>query len=535
MASTKISKRDSKDTKDKKPSPPTSETCLICNDPLQPSDTKYPLICETRACTFNMCLSCTSNLLSTSNQGLQEGSDGNRYYIELQCPSCRGAFEVSLNHVLALRGGELQENLKDVPDVELNARDLRRKHDVSDDKLTLLSEARKTYNIVKSKQSTGTKGGIDKADIEMPEPLNGGISDGGKLSEEQNNDSESNNHANRIKNKIEFVDNMLFQGLEGCMSGAERNFVMQLMTSGSTDKLVMAAQLFEKIVAMNAVPKEPSEQRNEKRPSSPLSISSGQVATHANSQDSSPKAAESDTYAPSYRTKRKRPQQNALSASAAAFPTTLDHSQTEFQLEAAQRREWSAMYPLPFRMPRAFLLPLDFDPYDRKSSPVRFLDDEVTLSFLHDQKYSKINYEDRCNIVRDAFSTLSVSMWRQVVKRDNSHFLGAENILLGLEHDAEERQAPDEKVPWRRVVVSYVHRSLSRTAGLKVGDVVTHLDGEVFDGNTEKLKFLLEVARKNEVTLGDEMPNVEIVVNAEVSVAEVLRLRSFMARNQPYD
>ena len=119
----------------------------------------------------------------------------------------------------------------------------------------------------------------------------------------------------------------------------------------------------------------------------------------------------------------------------------------------------------------------------------------------------------------------------RVVKTDCSNFPGAENIMLGLEHDVEDRQLPDMKVPWRRVIVSYVHRSFSNDSGLRVGDVVTHLDGEPFDGNVEKLKFVLD-AKKNEDKVESDTATVEIVVNAEVSVAEALRLRSFMARNQ---
>lgn len=495
------------------------------------------------------------------------------YSIELQCPSCRGGFNVTLSHILALRDGELQDMLREVPDVELNARDLRRKHDISDDKLMLLSEAKKCYQTVvrdqklvqKQKKKGASKSIKKKGSRDQPDGEEEGepvLSDGeAKVETQKSSDthdstlSSNDPNAKRMKDKIEYVDNMLFRGLGDSMSDAERNFVLQLMTSGSIEKIVFAAQLFQKILAMNAIPKDPSEpqqvqrQRNrQERPTSAISSSSGNISALTTStgldntdldspsvsMQASRSADEADTYTAHYRTRRQRPPVNAFSASAAAFPTVAEHSQTKFELEAAQRREWSAMYPLPFRMPLAFLLPLDFDPYDRKNSPIRFLDDEVTIPFSHDQKYSELSYEDRCNVVKDAFSNLHVSIWQKVFKRDNSNFLGADNILSGLEPDADERQAPDEKIPWRRVVVSFVNRTLSRTVGLKVGDVVTHLDGEPFDGNVEKLKFVLD-AKRNEQTVGDEIPSVEIVVNAEASVAEAIRLRSFMVRNQPYD
>jgi hypothetical protein len=54
------------------------------------------------------------------------------------------------------------------------------------------------------------------------------------------------------------------------------------------------------------------------------------------------------------------------------------------------------------------------------------------------------------------------------------------------------------------------------------------------DGNVEKLKYLI-LTKKNDETIGGHVPTVELVVNAELSVAEALRLRSFMSRNQTDD
>jgi len=137
-------------------------------------------------------------------------------------------------------------------------------------------------------------------------------------------------------------------------------------------------------------------------------------------------------------------------------------------------------------------------------------------------------------LIRDAFSIFSVSPRGKIIKKDGSRFDGAENILLHLEHNFEDRLESDSKVPWRRVFVSFVHGKLQQKTGLRVGDVVTHLDGEPFDGNAEKLRFLLAAKRRGE-TIGGDVPTVEIITNAEVSVAEVLRLRSLAARNQDED
>ena len=401
--------------------------------------------------------------------------------------------------MLLLRYGEIQKELKDISDMELNASDLRIKYDVSDVKLTALNEARQRYTNKKHGREPEDEWWADTEEGEIVMTL------------------DAIGHV-RTKRKIEHVDNMLFFGLEHSMSEPERAYVVQLMTSGDTEKLVQAAQILGSIVHMNRIrqtlPKEEAKDSDEDHSLRAIGSS------HSMSSTSS-----------AFHSQRTPPRRHASSASGVPMPS---HFVSHIQQQTAQRNKWSTMYPLPFRMPRVVTLPINFD-LSLRNCPIRFVDDESTLSFLkYNERYNRINYEDRLKIVQDAFSTLSVSPWKRVnrvVKTDCSNFPGAENIMLGLEHDVEDRQLPDMKVPWRRVIVSYVHRSFSNDSGLRVGDVVTHLDGEPFDGNVEKLKFVLD-AKKNEDKVESDTATVEIVVNAEVSVAEALRLRSFMARNQ---
>mmetsp|Transcript_16092 Transcript_16092/g.23533 ORF Transcript_16092/g.23533 Transcript_16092/m.23533 type:complete len:190 (+) Transcript_16092:2-571(+) len=182
-------------------------------------------------------------------------------------------------------------------------------------------------------------------------------------------------------------------------------------------------------------------------------------------------------------------------------------------------------------MPRAINLPLNFDPSDDKEYPVTFIDDETSLSFLqYNQSYTRLSYEDRYKLVKDAFRSVAIGPFGQIWKRDESKSKGARNILSTVEPEVEDCQMPDEKVPWRRVVVSHVNRKMARR-GLRIGDVVTHLGNDPFDGNVTKLKFAL-AEKQNEEILG-RTPSIQIVVNADIAVAEALRLRSLMARN-PY-
>lgn len=486
--------------------PHDQDTCPICIEPLGTEDTVYPLQCETKVCHFNMCYSCTEKFLKVSHEGLQVASDGNVFLTKLQCPSCRGAFLVDLEDILLLREHDRQRRLKLIKDSELNAKDLRKKHHVNDEKLADIDRAKDVYL-----RATMKRSGIIEDDIELYMS---------KLDLKQNQTKDDNSTNDNQKKKIRYIDEMVLCGLESSMSEAERDFIVQLMTSGCTTKMVQAAQLISSIVRMNA------QKRREGMASTlPPSRSVGTSNT------------------PSQITSHKRPSQPYIRPQSPSYSFRMSSASylmkrcapPSYETDAKQRLKWGNMYPLPFRMPRANRLDLDFDPRDTKQSLIRFMDDEESLSFLkYNEAYSKMSYENRCLLIRDAFSTFSFSPRGKMKKTDGSRFDGAENILLHLEHKVEDRMESDRMVSWRRVFVSFVHGKLQRRTGLRVGDVVTHLNGEPFDGNAEKLRFLL-AAKKTEETIGGGVPTVEIITNAELSVAEVLRLRSLAVRNQDDD
>ena len=514
--------------------------CTICSEDLAPEDTSYPLLCETKMCNFNMCQACTSNLLSVSNEGPQEASDGNLYTTKAQCPSCRGAFVVGLQDVLVLRDGEVHGRLQGINDAELNAKELRKKHHVSDDNLVKVNGAKEQYLRAKMERA-GLKEGFcsQPAHVEI-------ISDTQEV-------RELKIERELMKKKIDHVDDMVFMGLQHCMSEAERAYVLQeMMTSGCTNKLVQAAQLFASIIKMNAMNARNARKMNMQKkvghsdqvsisPSASSVPSKGSPSRGTQQVDRHTTGGTITTSAgtqkrPSQPFKHKRSKNAPGSYTYSSTPLPIRSSgQSSFEQDAKQRTKWSKMYPLPYRMPRAITMTLDFDPCDSRNCPILFSDDEDSLSFLkYNQRYSQLSYEDRCKLIRDAYSTLTRSIWGHHVKTDCSKFDGPENVLLGLEHGLEDRQAPDTRVPWRRVLVSCVDRNFARSTGIRIGDVITHVDGEPLDGNVEKLKFLI-LTKKNEETIGGHTPTVELIVNAEISVAEALRLRSFMASNQTDD
>lgn len=131
--------------------------------------------------------------------------------------------------------------------------------------------------------------------------------------------------------------------------------------------------------------------------------------------------------------------------------------------------------------------------------------------------------------MKDAFERLSVGMWNNISREPVAvhNITGVNNLLAGpLRPDS----AP--ALPFRRVLISSVRGELRQT-GLQVGDVVTHVNGEAFDGSAEKLRCLIMRYRENESfkhKYGTVYPKMQIVVNAEAGTAEVLRLRSDTAK-----
>jgi hypothetical protein len=486
--------------------------CPICSEPMCAEDTIYPLLCETAVCHFNMCSSCSEKLLEASHQGLQVASDGNLFSTKLQCPSCRGAFLVRLDDILILREYNIQERLKSVKDSELNAKELRQKYYFADDNFNEIERAKDCYL-----RATMKRSGIQEDDICLymskldTKPVQ----------------TESDLAAISDRNKkIRYIDDMLLCGLEESMSEGERDFIVQLMTSGFTDKLVQAVKLRASIIQMNSQKRKLQSKLNHGtstgyQPLRPIRTPTAlEISSHKR-----PSQPYIRPQSPNY----------SYRMSSASLLTNKRSVPSSSEIEARQRLKWSSSYPLPFRMPNAIKISLDFDPFDTKQCPIRFIDDEETLSFLkYDEKYSTMSYENRCQLVRDAYSTFFITSRGKLIKKDGSRFYGAENILQQLEHNVEDRPAPDTAVPWRRVFVSFVHGKLQCKTGLRVGDVVTHLDGEPLDGNADKLRFLL-LQKQREETIGGEAPTVELVTNAEVSIVEALRLRTLAAKNQHDD
>jgi hypothetical protein len=368
--------------------------------------------------------------------------------------------------------------LQNVNDSELNAADLRRKHQWDDEKLILINDAKKRYeaHIDDVDESTHIKSNKDD--------LNAFDKETALLSE-----------------KISFVDNMVFQGLDHGLTDDEKGYLLDLMTSGSVDKLARGTETLHGIIEMNTRTNLIRKQNQE----TDSNLSNISTTSRNFAGKSRPKASQT-----------------------APIGRAVAKNTSKIELERATRNRWSSLYPLPFRMPRVVNIKLDFDPYMKKS-PLRVIDDEDTFSFLeYDQSYSQVSYENRLKIVKDAYTMLSVSSSGKLIRREANQSIGVDNVISGVKMGAKENALQDgnQKVDWRRIIISHADFRL----GLRNGDVITHIDGECFQGNAEKLRWLLASRRTEQST--EETAVIQLIVNAEFGVAEALRLRSYLVRVQ---
>lgn len=200
--------------------------CPICLDGMSDADVAYPLLCPSN-CGYNFCLSCVEHLVVSSKDDYQMASDGNRHVkIWLHCPQCRGNLTHSITDTIMLRKAKTAEKFREVADSELNATELRLKHEY----ITLYAhdvqhaEAR----LIKFHTDNG------KTD-ELPAPLSFEHEEDGKKP---------------APVEKSLIDTTLFQGLESVMSDDEREYVQNLFISGYPQNLANGAQILNGILQL---------------------------------------------------------------------------------------------------------------------------------------------------------------------------------------------------------------------------------------------------------------------------------------------
>eukprot|EP00555_Chaetoceros_dichaeta_P006940 CAMPEP_0198256682 /NCGR_PEP_ID=MMETSP1447-20131203/6531_1 /TAXON_ID=420782 /ORGANISM="Chaetoceros dichaeta, Strain CCMP1751" /LENGTH=464 /DNA_ID=CAMNT_0043943377 /DNA_START=50 /DNA_END=1444 /DNA_ORIENTATION=- len=306
--------------------------CQICLKRLAEGDISYPLICP-RACGFNMCTICVTHLVKTSvgkssnnppttitttttnshnnNNSNPIGRPNGKGGMRLQCPQCRGDIALTIEDTLLLRNAQAINELKGIPDSELNGAELRQKHSITAEEIQQAKLRLDQYvadiangNVPKKKENDKT------------------IAGGG----EQQSDPD--------------IDDTLLIGLGDAMTDAEKMYVTQLMTSGSANKLAQAAQILSEIER---------------------AVRKGQIDSAATPPSPGKK-----------KDPKKDPKGKYTEAEKRALEMSMT---TEERSENERKERHDRMYPLPDRMPRYVILKANFDVYAKHSKVIKFVDD----------------------------------------------------------------------------------------------------------------------------------------------------------------
>ncbi|KAL3801164.1 hypothetical protein ACHAWO_002735 [Cyclotella atomus] len=447
--------------------------CPICLNPMTAPDISHPIPCP---CSFNFCVTCLSSLLASSKDDWQMASDGNRHVkVRLNCPNCRKDISSFVEPVIEERRVAKASLLQDIPDCELSSTELRQKYWTKADGLVLESDKEE-------------KGKIEK------------------------------------KRVLE-IDTTLFGGLEFAMTEQEQKYVTELMTSGYADKLAQAAQILEgtaELLRKGVAPSLASNNETKGPASSPINREAAATA-----------------------------RTTAMLAGGYSNTAGIGHSRSRdgteppisnFQRQMEQKARDKIRRPLPSRMPlsvtlstgefeklalatrqQAGLIPEEKKPWwkgvlgdakDRLNGTISFIDDEWDGSIA--------DAFARARIGPSKENKKEMEVQKRVTKANPAEKMSINRILKVGEEEHENKQ--DDNMPvirTQRVLVANI-RGQAGKSGIQRGDVVTHVNGEVFTGNAADLNAMLVNMYEEQGRDGVVM----IVVNADECTAEALRLRS---------
>lgn len=495
-----------------------AEDCPICLDEMSRADLAHPLRCR---CGYNFCLTCIESLITSSKDDYEEASDGNRHVkIFLNCPNCRSDLGSSIRDTLLCRK-VFTLNLHANEQVDLTASERRLKEVIHDPEVQLaIKEAQEREDFFFGRAKTKTPQVID----EEKEVLDNVTSEACRKDSLVKNYKEmgveadvdfgvhqsfviSKNRPAPVDKRT--IDPTLFQGLEFGMSNEEKEAVTELLTSGDTAKLAGAAEILHGIslrVQQGLPAPKPAMELPKRQVSRSSSIYKLIDESKAARERAVKKTVEQTKALCPQQERRKINEQNRM----------LTHDKLvhykRVEVELAQRAQFMKLHPLPVRMPKY----VEFNLHDKQSRS--FL--PFFLSSANDNEYPLSFIDDTWDgSVIDAFCKISVRGGKNpVVSKKMCDNIGVVNILEGGGDDADDWIDTERN----RVLVASVRSEAGRQGVLK-GDVVTHFNGELFDGTAADLDAVIKAQAERS---GNGM--FTLVLNAEASVAEALKRRSMI-------
>lgn len=482
------------------------QDCPICLDRMRPADFAHPIRCTTR-CGYNFCLTCIESLITSSKDDYGEASDGNLHVkVFLNCPKCRSDLGPSIRDTLLCRKVyTLQMHANENCDLTASERRLERVLDDPEVQLAIkeASEREEEFFGKKTELEVVTEHQIQPAvhhdsftrnfkQMGVEADVDHGVHSSFII--------ETNQPSPKDKSSI---DRTLFQGLDVAMSTEEMETITELLTSGDTAKLAGAAEILhgiairvQKGLPPPKPPAEPPKRQVSRSGSIYKLIDESKVAQQKATLSKKPDDR-----------RRVLPQEDRRIRKNEVFA-----NHRAIEKEIARKAHFMKLHPLPVRMPKF----VEFNLHDTRSRS--FL--PFFMSPANDNAYPMSFCDDVWDgSVIDAFCKINVSTGKEtVVTKKVCENAGVVNIIEGGGDGAGD-WIDGEK---GRVLVASVRSEAGRQGVLK-GDVVTHYNGEQFDGTADELdaaiKALAERSSNGTFTL---------VLNAEPSVAEALKRRSMM-------
>lgn len=483
--------------------------CPICLEHITEADQHHPMQCMSHHCTFNFCMTCIESMVVASKDDFEESSDGNLHVkVYLHCPNCRSDLSGSIRDTLLLRKADFLLWNKHLSDEELTPSQKRLKNVIRTEEIQKAIATARKYE----------KEFFESHDRAISAEWSASILDDNVLEEDEDavyDEDECGVEADLYqgvhqsfrfpkthklaekdaKLRHEMIDKTLLRGLGGMMTKEEQRKVTQLLISGDTTKLAEAAKMFrtmeenarmplrKKLISRSSIYGLIAECEQARKPERPPLMRGGVQQLHK-------------------------------------LPQHMSFRRRQSSLLNIENGEFMQMHPLPVRMPK--YVELDFaDLVEPCRFPLAFSDSGAFPVDFVDDKWD--------GTVRDAFSRTSIMPLTGKITRyyPPLNHVGVLNVLgQGLLNKDLGVGRIDVAKP--RIVVKSVKGAAGR-CGVMPGDVVTHLNGNAFQGCALDLVKAIRSYIASSASRDITDQSLSMILNAEAPVAEALKRRGNIA------
>ena len=499
--------------------------CPLCLLPLSTYDNAHPIQCSSQHCNFNCCLDCLQQMIKATKDESTEASDGNVFKVFLHCPNCRSNLGPSIRDTVLLR--KVDKRLKDtnnnnndiVDETKLPASELQFQKAIKDDVdiSNAIEEAKQREDEFFGRDKSldfylGKSASISAEESVMrqesvwsfddEEGVEIGIDNGPHKSFVFRHHSQMNLSTSTVDEEevnLEDVpaDLTLLAGLHAFMTDQEQQFITSQFISGNTNKLAVATEMMHYVSLTAKQGIKPSMKREKsmliRQPTAQRSVLASITELIKEGNDARKIEDEKEG-------------RNAVGVVASQLKTLAGGKRNQKQLvdmEMKQQMQYMKSHPLPLRMPKY----VELVSTTSNDFSCQFVDDTWDGTVL--DAYSKI--------------TVSKSLLGKIsISKQHAESSGIRRVIdAGSSDNSKTKGKGYIDIERPRVIIASINKEMGRQGVVK-GDVVSHFNGEEFNGTAAELKELIDTSRYEGEVL-------TFALNADAAVAEALRRRSMIS------